>query len=474
MAGMPNITEALVNFTTETRFEDLPGDVIHETKRVLLDSVGCALGGLSIDKGKIAVQAAKQLAGSPNDASILGTGERVSYFGAAFANGELIQALDYDPIIFPAIHITPFVLAAPLALAEGLHRSGKELVRAAAIALEMSARFGKAFPKKGQVVDGTVVPPPVRGYSWTIFGGTAASGILLGLNAERMAHALGIAGVIAPVSARQKFMTTIPIHMSKHLMAGWICGAEITAVHLSHMGYGGDTQVFDGDYGFWRFSGYPHWEPAAITDDLGESWQFVSGTHYKLYPCCGVFRTALDCSTHLITEKEIEPNEIEKINVFLDLETFGVQSVWENPRIEGAIDAQFSAAYNVAVAAHRLRPMDWQTPETLRNPAILGLMKKIIVAPHPDFPKHEATKGDRGKVEIYARGEVFTEERVAPKGSPGPEALRMTDDELAGKFRDQASMVLPAEKTDSALNKLLTLETQKDMFEVVKELTQTE
>jgi 2-methylcitrate dehydratase PrpD len=91
-----------------------------------LDAVGCALGGLSSDKDKIAVRLANRLSG-PSEATIIGTGDRVSSYGAAFANGELIQALDYDGLTYPAIHVIPYVLAAPLALAEYRHASGKNL-----------------------------------------------------------------------------------------------------------------------------------------------------------------------------------------------------------------------------------------------------------------------------------------------------------------------------------------------------------
>lgn len=466
---MANITEDLVKFARETSFEDLPSEVIRETKRVLLDSIGCAIGGLSIDKGRMAVQAANLLGGSGR-ASIIGTGQKVSYFQAAFANGELIQALDYDAIIFPAIHVTPFVIAAPLALSEGLKASGRELIRAVAIALEMSARFGKAFPKKAHIVDGKVIPPPVRGYSWTIFGGTAAVGLLLGFDAGRMANALGIAGVVAPVSARQKFMTTVPIHTAKHLMAGWVCAAEVMSGLLAEVGYVGDTTVFEGDYGFWRFSGYPYWEPSAVIEGLGEHWQFVGGTNYKVYPCCGVFRTALDCFIHLIDENNIRPEEIEEVRVYVELETFGVQPVWQNTAISSPVDAQFSVAYNFAVAAHRLKYGEWQAPETMGDPAILHFMKKVIVNPHPDFPKDAAASGDLGRVEIFTRGKVLEEERLHAKGSPYPMEYRMTDDELVAKFREQASGILRRDKIDRSVNRLLDLEKQLDMSEVMQDL----
>jgi 2-methylcitrate dehydratase PrpD len=461
----------LVKFASETKFEDLPEEVVFETKRILLDSIGSALGGLGIDKGKIAIKLARRLSGS-GEASIIGTSDKVSYFGAAFANGELIQTLDYDPIIFPAIHATPFVLAAPLVLAEGTRASGKELIRAIAIALEISVRFGKAFPKKAQMVEGKVVPPPVRGYSWTIFGGTAAAGLLLGLDPCRMAHALGIAGLIAPVSARQKFMTTLPVVMSKHLMAGWVCGAEITAALLAEMEYIGDTTVFEGEYGFWRFSGYRQWDPDAVVKGLGENWQFVGGTNYKLYPCCGVFRTALDCFIDVIAENDIQPKEIESVRVYLELENFGVQPIWQNTEIRTPMDAQFSAAFNFALAAHRVKiGPEWQELSTLTNQSILDLMKKISVEPHPNFAKHEAATADLGKVEVVARGKKFKEERRHAKGSPSPEGYQMTDNELVDKFRHQALKILPVHKVDKTKDNIFGLEYMEDTAMLMKDLT---
>ncbi|MFC1971115.1 MmgE/PrpD family protein, partial [Chloroflexota bacterium] len=101
-------------------------------------------------------------------------------------------------------------------------------MRALAIATEISVRFGKAFQRVREIAEKQSTGKPVTGYSWNIFGGTAASGLILGLNPAKLANALGIAGVISPVNARQQFFEAVPVAMAKHLMAGWVCGAEIT------------------------------------------------------------------------------------------------------------------------------------------------------------------------------------------------------------------------------------------------------
>lgn len=99
-----SLTDVLAIFAFETKFENLPGTVVHEAKRILLDSIGCALAGISTDKGKIAVQLAERL-GGPSESSIIGRGDKVSCNSAAFTNGELINALDYDTILVPPGHI---------------------------------------------------------------------------------------------------------------------------------------------------------------------------------------------------------------------------------------------------------------------------------------------------------------------------------------------------------------------------------
>ncbi len=96
---MGDLMELLVSFVTKTKFADLPEYIVHETKRALLDCIGCGIGGLRMSRGKICTKIAKKLGGTP-ESTILGTAGKVSCTNAAFANGELINALDYDTSFF--------------------------------------------------------------------------------------------------------------------------------------------------------------------------------------------------------------------------------------------------------------------------------------------------------------------------------------------------------------------------------------
>ena len=103
----PPVIEPLARFVALTRVEDVPEAILHIARRVLLDSLGCAIAGVHTDKGRAALAVAECL-GGPAEATVLGTGLRIGAAAAVFANGETINAQDFDTILRPAVHV-PFV-----------------------------------------------------------------------------------------------------------------------------------------------------------------------------------------------------------------------------------------------------------------------------------------------------------------------------------------------------------------------------
>src|SRR5689334_17565552 len=118
------IVRQLADFAHDVDFASLPAPVVEECRRIVLDSLGCALAATDEPKGSIGIEYGRVMGGS-GSATIIGTPHRVSMFGAAFANGELINALDFDAVLPPG-HVTPYVLPGALAVAETLQLSGKE------------------------------------------------------------------------------------------------------------------------------------------------------------------------------------------------------------------------------------------------------------------------------------------------------------------------------------------------------------
>ena len=456
---MATLVENMVDFGVKLNFERLPAEVAHEMKRTLLDSIGCALGGLSIEKGEQAAQLARDMGGPP-EARVIGTGDRVSAFAAVFANGELINALDYDAIISPPGHVQPYVIPVPLALAEKEGASGKSLVCALAAAHEVSARFGRAMADARDVgPDGKISFPSVTGYSSTVFGGALAAGMILGLDTEKMAYALGIAGHIAPAQSMTKWAKTLPPTSDKYLLAGWICQAELLAVLLAEHGYTGDIEVLEGDYGFWRYMGSARWTPEFF-DSLGEEWWIPRTTVYKPFPCCGMTQTVLDCLYHIVEENQLQPEEIERVDTYLDPHG-AVLPMWQNKEVASALEAQMSVPYAVSLAVHHVKiGPEWQDLDTINDKRIISFMDKVSAAPHPEYEKMilEDPASRVGKVDVVARGRIFSEERRYRIGSPATEETRMTDGELVDKFKRNAARVLPSEKIEKLSDMILRLE----------------
>jgi 2-methylcitrate dehydratase PrpD len=469
---LKTIVTQLADFAHDVTYENLPEDVISDSKRLLLDSIGCALAGVDHPISKIGIDYAKLFPGK--DATVMGTNDKYSLFGASFANGELINALDFD-VVLPPGHVSPYVLPAPMAVAEKLKSSGKEVIISTAISHEMSFRFGKALDYIRDIKNGKVSPPAVFGYSSTIFGATAAVGRLKGYNNQLMANAIGLAAYVAPVSTQKIFSEHAPSTTIKYTLAGWIPMSALTASMMAELGHRADMYVFEDEYGYYRMVGSTRWEPTALTSELGTKWLFPPSQSYKMYPFCRILATPLDTMVHMVNEHDIKPEEIESVKAWV--EAFAIAPGWMCRTIEHQMDAQFCFAHALSIAAHRIPPgKHWQDYETVFNPSILKLMDKISFEAHPDYVK-EITKNPLARptrIEIKARGETFVEDRMYPKGSltPQPETY-LTNDELVEKFLANAEGVISTRKANELVNAVLNLEDVDDFSKIMKLTTPT-
>ncbi|MGV9711447.1 MmgE/PrpD family protein [Gordonia sp. NPDC003424] len=464
------IIERLARFSAETALADVPEDVVHESKRLLLDSIGVAVAGTRHPKGEIGIRFGLRTGGTAPEATIIGTGERASIFGAAFANGELINALDMDAVLPPG-HVTPYTLPGALAAAEYSGASGAELLVAIAVSHEMSYRLGKAVDYvRDRKADGTVGLAPVIGYSLTTFGATAAIQRLLGHQQQTIVDGLGIAGITAPVNSQREWFAHAPSSTLKYLSAGVLAQQAMNSAHLAEYGHRGDKWVLDDhEFGFRRFIGTSRWEPAGITDGLGEKWGFPGETSYKPYPHCRILHAPLDALTSIVAEHGIRPEAIDSIRVFGEAWVF--EPVWQNNEIDLLHDAQFSIAHGLAVGAHNVMPRRaWQDPDVVFSDSVMRLLPKVRYEAHPDWASNLAGNpaARPTRVEVVANGQTFVQERSFPKGSPSPDPdTYLTDDELIAKFRDNVSGIVSDETAEDIVTRVFSLQDAESVGEIL-------
>lgn len=472
------VTEQIVDFARGTEYDDLPREAVDKTKLVLLDSLGCALGGHVTDRAKLALELIEESGGKPQS-SIVG-GHRTSYDRAAFANGELISGLDYD-ILGPITgsHVTPYVTPPCLAIAEKVHASGKDLITALALAHEIGGRFlasvaGHKIPKED--------PPyyedsPRFSHAYSLFGGVVGACKLLGLDARKMANALGIAGASAPVPAGQKweFITGPAIMVKYNAWTGWASQLATVATLLAEKGFTGDTAILDGEWGFWKIVGSPFFREDALFETLGEDW--LADFEFKKYPVCGQNRKGIEGIRRILKEHGIRPEEIHEIVVKAD--PFMLTPNRSMVEVASFADMQFSNVNIFSVAAYYgdIPSPAWQMPMIYDDPRVRALAKKVKVGAHPDAERYIVESAKTGKraavpclVEIRARGDTFvTEVTKSPRGTTGDP---MTEAELVEKFATNASYSpLPSDRVEEIVQTIGELEELPGISRLTRLLT---
>jgi len=163
------------------------------------------------------------------------------------------------------------------------------LILSVALGQEIARRLQMATPPPyGPIKDGPdkgkIIFAPVSGHGSAIFGAAVGAGKILDLSSEKMANAIGIAGYAAPPSTFRKWTDTVPCRMTKYGPPGFTAEAGVRSALLANMGYCGDTDIFDGEYCYWRFSGFKEWNKDVVMEEIGSKWRCLE-VSYKKYPC---------------------------------------------------------------------------------------------------------------------------------------------------------------------------------------------
>lgn len=237
---MDKTTEALASYVVSLSYEDLTVAAIHETKKRLIDSFGCAIGGYQSEPALIARRLAAASNGMP-PARVLGSGDLTSMEMAAFANSVMVRYLDYNDTYISAGGGHPSdALPALLAVADAHHAGGKEVLAAAVAAYELFGALADVVPIRDQGWDHGL---------FVVLGSAAGAGKLLRLATGQMGDAFALA-ISANVPTRQT--RSGELSMWKGCATAASARAGVFAALLASEGMTGPTAAFEGRHGVWQ------------------------------------------------------------------------------------------------------------------------------------------------------------------------------------------------------------------------------
>ncbi|MEV4756967.1 MmgE/PrpD family protein [Micromonospora sp. NPDC049559] len=387
MSDDKTIAARLSRWVTGLRFDDLPAEVVERTKQLILDQVGVQLLGTTLPN----VQPIRRVvAPGPAESTVTGGGV-TSAAQAAYVNGALGHSGEYDDAHPTAWHTGSAVVPAALALAERDSVDGREVITAVAAGVQVMGVLG-AVTTGGMVAAGWH-GSKVLG----VFGAAAAAGRVLGLTADELREAFGIAG--SDASGTMEYDRGGG--EVKRLHAGSAARAGVEAAQLARLGLTGPATIFEGDRGVFRLFARTE---APVPEPAWAHWQILD-TIFRFYPMVGTVHAPLDAVRHLRETRGITPERIRRIRV--GLVDFAVGHGAGITRPTDAISAQFSLAFGVGLqfVTGANAPADYFDPSRWHAPEILAIGDLVQPYPMP-IPAGDPVFSARVDVELSGGGTV--------------------------------------------------------------------
>jgi 2-methylcitrate dehydratase len=444
---MDSMIERLADYAAGLRYKDIPAEVVHECKRRLIDTLGCAVGGFHAEPAVIARTVAARSRGNPS-ARILGTQQRTTPELAAFANGVMMRYLDFnDAYAAKSTGHPSDVFAGVLATADASRSDGRSVVVAATLAYDAFCNFSESVPREigwDHVVYGVV-------------GCAVGAGKLLGLSRKAMGNAVSLA--ITPNMALEQTRFG-ELAMWKGCAAANAARNGIFAAQLARQGMTGPEQAIEGRFGMWRAMGSFQWQPFG-----GRGAPFrVTQTHIKYFPTVVHAQTPVTVALQL--HGTVAPEDVEAIAI----ESYWVaeryvdrgNALWRPATRE---TADHSIPYCVAAALidGRITERTFSSGR-IRDPRIAALIERMTIRENPDFSrKYPAEWPCRIEVTLRDGSRKAAEARYFKGHARNP----LTDAELEGKFRSLVRGKLTAAQANKVIATAWRLEKLKDVGELL-------
>lgn len=448
----PHYTRDLVNFLAGLQPSGLAEGVVDRGRYLLLDYLGVAIRGSCSESSAPVYRMIDRMRmidcmAAPGSATVIGKSIRTLPGYAALANGTAAHAIELDDTHNAgSIHLGVVMFSTALALAETLPDIQlDQFFTTVAAGYEAAARIAMAVQPKEHYLLG-FHPTSTCG----VFGAAVTASKLLGLTADQMLSAVGIAGSMTAGSL--EFLADGA--WTKRLHPGLAAQNGIQAAMLAAEGFRGPSRILDGRDGFLKgYSRRPL--PDLLTDGLGESFEILR-TSVKPYACCRYMQGPIDAILALVHEHDIRPAQVRQIEVAV------LKAGWPlvvEPRDQkyhpkSVVEAQFSMPYGAAVAViDRAAGLEQFSAARLQSPDLHGFMDKVVMTENPEIEKTFPEEWPAVAIIHLEDGRSFENMIRHPKGDP---KNPLTWPELIAKFRALAGPVLPPDRLEQIVAQVKT------------------
>ena len=450
------VSADLAQWAESLKFSDLPPEVVHQAKRFLMDSLGCALGGYTQHDVTIALGVLEEI-GAAGPATVIGTGRRMDVVSASLANALMVRCMDYNDIYWKQDPSHPSdIIPAAIACTERVESGGRELVVGIALGHELECRLCEA------------AFPGIRERGWhhatlTAFVSPVVAGRMLRLPWQKLQHAIGIS---AAARCTMGAVTAGKLTMMKNTVDPLATQSGVFAALLAEKGYTGPEHVIDGKEGLVHCFG-PEWKLSLLTEHLGEEWR-ITRCGMKFFPTEALTHTPISAVLDLVTEHDLQPEQIGEIHIrslARAADILADPSKYD-PRSKETADHSLPYCIAAAVVDRQVTPAQF-TPEKIADTRIREQLRKVKVVADPEIEKAFPAL-QRVIVRVRtADGRELTKQIDYPKGDP---RNPLTDGEIEAKFHSLAEPVLSRTRRQLVTDLVWDLDKLESVTELMEAL----
>jgi 2-methylcitrate dehydratase len=430
---MPTLAHRLAEYAVGLEFERLPEAVVHEVKRRMIDSIGCALGAMDAEPCMIARRVAEGFS-AQRGATLIGTATRAPQDWATFANGCLVRYLDFNDTYLSKEPAHPSDnIAGALAVAEAEAAPGRELISAIALAYEIQCRLCDVASLRARGWDHV---------TYVAFSSALAGARLMRLDVEKTTQAVNIAGVSAG-SLRQSRAGEL-----SHWKACTVAHAArrgIFAAMLAREGMTGPAPIFEGEMGFERLLSQAPLDSVVLSTDAS----MILKTSIKFWPAEYHSQSAIEAALRL--RQQI--GNVKKIeSIIIQSHDAAVEIIGSDPakwRPQSRETADHSLPYIVAVALTDGEITERQfAPGRFGDPGLLGLVQQVKVERQAGLSaRYPEAVGNIVTVRLRDNRQLREHVDYPPGHAKNP----LSDAQLEMKFHSLADPCLGRERASAVL-----------------------